>query len=79
MSPKYTALTLRLPEKTYKEVKAKKGRSVTGYIVEAVEEKIQREREEEIAAGFACLAGEKIDKETKFWLKAQKRAMKHGD
>ena len=72
------SLTLRLPEGVYKRLKAKKDKTITGFIVEAIQEKLERDHEQDLAEGFANLAGE-VDEETRGWMGAQKKAMKHVD
>jgi len=72
------SLTLRLPASLYKEMASRRSKSITAYIVEAVEEKIARERQEELAAGFATLVGSDEDAGNS-WQSAQQKAMKHVD
>ncbi|MBI3743488.1 MAG: hypothetical protein HY261_04295 [Chloroflexi bacterium] len=52
----------------------RKHRSLTGYIVEAVEEKLARDREEELRLGFASLAGT-ADDDSAAWIGAQRGSM----
>lgn len=70
------SLTLRLPLELYRELTLRKKKSVSQFVVDAVTEKLARERQEELARGFAELAGP-IDDETSEWMKAQEQAMQH--
>ena len=71
-------LTLRIPEAVYRQVAEQKHGTATGYIVQAIEEKLARDRDSELKKGFACLAGEPDD-ESSGWIEAQKEAMKRVD
>ena len=72
------SLTLRLTQETYREVEARKKGSITGYIVEAIREKLERDKQEELEKGFESLAGPR-DKQTDLWLREQRKAMKNVD
>jgi hypothetical protein len=78
MAAKYKSMTLRLPQETYDAVKAAQKTSVTAYILEAVEAKVEQDREDEIARSLALLVGE-TDQETTLWMGAQREAMKYVD
>lgn len=58
----------------YRGVVARKRKSVTAFVLEAVEEKLSREKDEELRRGFESLAGP-IDHETRAWIEAQRAAM----
>jgi hypothetical protein len=73
------SFTLRMPIELYGQVAARKQKSVTGFVLEAVQEKLAREREEEIRRGFESL-GEDFDwDEYNLWAGLQRKAMKHVD
>lgn len=72
------AITLRLPEQTYAEALSRKRASLTEFILEAVEEKLAKERENEIRMGLANLAGD-LDEDLEPWMDTQRRTMKHLD
>jgi len=74
----YKSITLRIPSDLYKQVVVRESSSVTSYIVTAVNEKVARDREAELAAGFALLAGP-IGPETEAWIESQRIAMSQID
>jgi hypothetical protein len=69
--------TLRLPTDLYKALKKRKKKSMTAYVVEAIQEKVARDSEEEMARDLECLAGSVDSDEFALWMKAQRKAMKH--
>gem|GEM_PF-6613715 len=73
------SFTLRMPSEVYAQVRKRKKKSVTEFVIEAVEEKLAREREEEIRLGFESLAEDFDRGEFELWAGAQHRAMKHID
>jgi hypothetical protein len=72
------AFTLRLPDNLYRDIAARKSKSLSAYIVQAVEEKLARDREDELRKGFASLAGDQ-DSDVTSWMSAQQKAMTHID
>lgn len=70
------SFTLRLPLQVYEQVASRKSRSITSFIVEAVEEKLARDRQEELARGFASLVGDQ-DEDVPTWLELQREAMQN--
>ena len=62
----------------YEQVKANKKGSLTSFIVEAVEEKLAREKEADLARGFASLASD-LDEDLSPWIDLQMEAMRHVD
>lgn len=75
----YHGFTLRLPSAIFEEVKRRKRKSVAAFVVEAVEEKLAREKEEELRLGFMNLAGGVDREEIQPLLDAQKRALARAD
>ena len=71
------AFTLRLTPEMFARIR-EHGGSTTGFIVEAIEEKLARERREAIRRGFESLA-DKPDAESGQWIEAQREAMKRVD
>lgn len=67
-----------MPEDQYLEATKRKRKSLNQFILEAVEEKLVRERQAEYAAGFANLAGS-VDDESRAWLETQREAMRRID
>jgi len=74
---KARTLSVRIPEDAYIELSQRKSKSLNEFIVQAVQEKLIREREAQYAAGFASLVGS--DAEVESWQRAQREAMKHID
>jgi hypothetical protein len=72
-------LSLRLPFDVYRRLVERSRKSINSFVVQAVTEKLEREREEEIAAGLATLAGSVDEQEFALWMKAQRKAMEHID
>lgn len=68
-----------MPKEVYSEVKKRKRTSVTAYVVEAVEEKLARDKEEEIREGLLSLVGSVDRDEIEPFLEAQRRAFAKGD
>jgi hypothetical protein len=60
------AFALRRPISVYSEVDCRKRRSITELVLEALEEKLTREREEELRKGFYCLV--EGDDQAAFWM-----------
>lgn len=75
----YHGFTLRLPESVYAEVTRRKRKSLTAYVVEAVVEKLARDREAEIRMGLQSLVGSVDPEEFALWETAQREAMKKID
>jgi hypothetical protein len=71
--------TLRMPLDLYQRVAHRKKKSVSEFVIDAVREKLDREREEEVRIGFESLAQDYDQPEYDLWAGAQKRAMKHAD
>lgn len=72
-------MTLRLPFELYQRVVGKRRKSFNAFVVEAIEEKIEKEREEELRKGLRSLAGSVDPEEFAFWMEAQRKAMQHVD
>ena len=77
MDPK--SFTLRMPLDLYNQIAIRKQKSVTGFVIEAVQEKLDREREEEIQRGFQQLGADFDWEEYELWAGLQQKAMKHID
>jgi len=73
------AFTLRLPSVLYREVAQRKEKSMTQFVLEAIEEKVERERQSELRAGFATLADGANEDETWPWQELQQEAMNRVD
>jgi len=73
------SFTLRMPVDLYQRVSARKKKSVSQFVMEAVQEKLDRETEEEVRLGFESLAKDYDPEEYELWATAQRRAMKHID
>ena len=71
--------TLRLPLELYRRIAGRRRRGMTAYVIEAVEEKLAREREDEVRAGFRTLAGSVDREEWDVLDKLQREAMTHVD
>lgn len=71
--------TMRMPEDVYAQVKARKKGTVTSFVMDAVREKLARERRAELARGFQNLTGSVDMDEVLPWMGAQREAMKHID
>lgn len=72
----FHGFTLRLPETVYQEVKKRKRKSVTAFVVEAIEEKLAREKDSDIRRGLQSLSGSVDEAEFALWMKAQEEAMR---
>jgi hypothetical protein len=68
--------TVRLPAGIYERALARRRTSLSKFVLEAVEEKLLREEQEEVERSLLCLADEEPDR---YWQDAQRRAMSHGD
>ncbi len=68
-----------MPIEVYRQVESRKRRSVTEFVLQAVEEKIARERQEELQRGFETLAGSFDEEESRNFASAQREAMKRVD
>jgi len=79
----YKSFTTRLPLEVYEAVRAYKANiedvSVNQFLVDAVEEKLARSKDEELKRMFADIAEGFDMAEVEPWLEAQKEAMKHID
>lgn len=77
----YKSFTTRLPLEVYEAVRAYKANvedvSVNQFLVEAVEEKLARSKDEELRRMVQDLADGFDMAEVEPWLEAQKEAMKH--
>lgn len=65
--------------KVYGEVSKRKRKSVTEFVLEAVEEKLAREREAELFKGFQSLVPEADLEVTERLMELQKKAMARVD
>ena len=72
-------VSVRFPKHLIDEVDRRHGGTTTDYVVQAVQEKLLREREAEIAAGLACLAGDDEANDISDFAPAQRRAMARVD
>ena len=70
--------TLRLPEDVYEQLVARPKKSVSGYVVDAVREKLARDRREELRKSYQNLVPVDMD-EVEPWMRAQEEAMRHID
>src|SRR4051794_3880870 len=71
------AFTLWLPGNLYHQIECRKAKSLTAYILQPVEEKLARDREEQLRIGFASLADAALDEDAELWMQAQRTAMKN--
>lgn len=71
--------TLRLSLQTYAEVDARKKRSIAEYVMEAIEEKIARDKERDLSLGFESLAGSVDEEELSGLMRAQRTVMNRID
>ena len=68
-----------MPSVTYDAVVERKARSITEFIVEAIDEKLAKDREDDLAKGFALLGDSELDEDYPIWAELQSHAMKHID
>ena len=73
------SFTLRMPLDVYAKVRERKRKSVSEFVIEAVQEKLDREQEEEVRLGFESLAADFDQAEFELWSSAQRQAMKRID
>jgi len=73
---KAIAITARIPESTYQRI-PKSARSKNSFIVEAIEEKLQRERQKEIEESLLSLVEEPLDS-VEYAMDAQLEALRLG-
>ena len=70
-------VSVRLPLDLFQRLNEKKGRA--GYIIQAVEEKIQRDEQEALAAGLMCLANNPEANDISDFAAPQAKVISHGD
>ena len=73
---KAIAITARIPESTYRQI-PKSAKSKNSFIIEAIEEKLQREKQREIEESLLSLVEEPQDS-PEYMMEAQMRAMRLG-
>ncbi|HVL39015.1 MAG TPA: hypothetical protein VM328_06450 [Fimbriimonadaceae bacterium] len=70
---------IRFPADVAEQVERRKQRSVSEYVVEAVREKLERDRDAEIVAGLACLADDAEANDIGDFEEAQAEVFGRGD
>ncbi|MEI8282659.1 MAG: hypothetical protein WCG75_09670 [Armatimonadota bacterium] len=74
-----TRLPLQVCEAMATYVAEKKASSVNQFVTEAVEEKLARDRQDELRKGFALLGEDFDSSEVEPWIDLQREAAKHID
>jgi hypothetical protein len=68
-----------MPNEMYEQVAARKKQSMTQFVIDAVQEKLERDRREEMRKGFESLADDFDADEFALWNAAQRATAKHID